>query len=317
MKTISEVCKIVGITRKTLRGYDEIGLLSPTVKSEDGNHAWLYDDKAVETLRSIQIFIEAGYKRKDIKRILQDPNLDLAAEYDRIIDALEKKRDWITGWITTMKLMSAVIKTAPDIKRIMRKIDRRNKKLSDSKTDNISFMEALHKAIEFEAQLPEDAGDNAELVFPLFYRLIGIGLLQGKDISSKKVRDAVIAYIETVNHILLEDSPEDGSEHFSKAENAMLALTITEFYLSLDYIKMFIIDNAGQNAPSYILESLSTYAKSQYAPEEDFEQLKEEYRCLLKEGMYNEKISTDTWTRIWANWRGNEQGSGQERLPGR
>ena len=68
MKKLSEVCKTVGVTRRTLQEYDKIGLFSPTSKTDNGY--WLYDDDAIKKLVLIQVFIEAGYERKKIKAIL-------------------------------------------------------------------------------------------------------------------------------------------------------------------------------------------------------------------------------------------------------
>lgn len=42
MKKLSEVCKIVGVTRRTLQEYDKIYLLHPSAKTEAGY--WLYDE---------------------------------------------------------------------------------------------------------------------------------------------------------------------------------------------------------------------------------------------------------------------------------
>ena len=70
MKTLRKVCEMVGTTRKTLRGYDEVGLLHPTAKTENGY--WLYDDEAIRKLRFIQIFADAGYERSTIKEILEN-----------------------------------------------------------------------------------------------------------------------------------------------------------------------------------------------------------------------------------------------------
>ena len=67
MKKLSEVCKIVGVTRRTLQEYDKIGLLKPTSKTESGY--WLYDDRAIQALFAIQVFVECGYKRKAIKSL--------------------------------------------------------------------------------------------------------------------------------------------------------------------------------------------------------------------------------------------------------
>ena len=88
MKTLRKVCEMVGTTRKTLRGYDEIGLLHPTAKTENGY--WLYDDEAIRKLRFIQIFADAGYERSTIKEILENPAADFGDEYDHVIQSLEK-----------------------------------------------------------------------------------------------------------------------------------------------------------------------------------------------------------------------------------
>jgi DNA-binding transcriptional MerR regulator len=49
MMTVKEVSEITGISVRTLHYYDEIGLLTPSGKSEAGYR--LYDEKALERLR--------------------------------------------------------------------------------------------------------------------------------------------------------------------------------------------------------------------------------------------------------------------------
>ena len=51
MKTVKDVSEITGISIRTLRYYDEIGLLKPTKLTEAGYR--LYDNKAVEKLQEI------------------------------------------------------------------------------------------------------------------------------------------------------------------------------------------------------------------------------------------------------------------------
>ena len=93
MKRSSEVCKIVGITKKTLRGYDSMELLHPTEKTEAGY--WLYDDAAIRKLIFIQMLVEVGCKRKEIKALLESPDYDLKKECDKLLVKLEeKRRDW-------------------------------------------------------------------------------------------------------------------------------------------------------------------------------------------------------------------------------
>ncbi|MBQ7448088.1 MAG: MerR family transcriptional regulator [Eubacterium sp.] len=79
MKTIREVCKLVGVTRRTLQEYDRIGLLSPANKDSrtSSNDAWLYSDKDIWKLIQIQTLVATGMKRMEIKELLKDPEFKM------------------------------------------------------------------------------------------------------------------------------------------------------------------------------------------------------------------------------------------------
>ena len=74
MRTVKELSDITDISVRTLHYYDQIGLLTPTAKSEAGYR--LYDDKALETLQQILFFREFDLPLKKIKAIMNDPVLD-------------------------------------------------------------------------------------------------------------------------------------------------------------------------------------------------------------------------------------------------
>ena len=74
MRTVSEVSKLTGISGRTLRFYDEMGLLKPSGISEARYR--LYDDKALETLQQILFFKEFDMPLKEIKAILNNPEID-------------------------------------------------------------------------------------------------------------------------------------------------------------------------------------------------------------------------------------------------
>lgn len=57
-----------------LRYYDEIGLFTPTDKSDAGYR--LYDETALEKLRQILYFREMDIPLNSIKKIISDPALD-------------------------------------------------------------------------------------------------------------------------------------------------------------------------------------------------------------------------------------------------
>ncbi|MDO5784079.1 MAG: MerR family transcriptional regulator [Eubacteriales bacterium] len=74
MRTVKELSELTGISVRTLHYYDEIGLFSPTEKSEAGYR--LYDDKALETLQQILFFREFDIPLKEIKAVMDNPALD-------------------------------------------------------------------------------------------------------------------------------------------------------------------------------------------------------------------------------------------------
>lgn len=74
MRTVNEVSKLTGISVRALHYYDEIGLLKPTEVSEAGYR--LYDDEALEVLQQILFFRELDMPLKDIKVIIENPDLE-------------------------------------------------------------------------------------------------------------------------------------------------------------------------------------------------------------------------------------------------
>ena len=74
MMTVKEISELTGISVRTLHYYDEIGLFTPTEKSEAGYR--LYDDKALENLQQILFFREFDIPLKEIKAVIKNPDLD-------------------------------------------------------------------------------------------------------------------------------------------------------------------------------------------------------------------------------------------------
>jgi len=72
---IGSVSEKTGVTAKTIRYYEEIGLIPPPVRAENGYRH--YQDKDVETLRFVQRARGLGFSVKDVGNLLtlwQDKN---------------------------------------------------------------------------------------------------------------------------------------------------------------------------------------------------------------------------------------------------
>ena len=97
MRTVKEVSQLTGISIRTLRYYDEIGLLKPTRISE--NQYRLYDDKALEKLQEIMFFKEMDIPLETIKKLLENPEMDRKEVLLFQKALLERKRNRLNGII--------------------------------------------------------------------------------------------------------------------------------------------------------------------------------------------------------------------------
>lgn len=97
MKTVKDVSEITGVSIRTLRYYDEIGLLNPTELTKAGYR--LYDNKALEKLQEIMFFRELEIPLIDIKKIMDNPNYDKEQALLTQKSLLEQKRNRLNGII--------------------------------------------------------------------------------------------------------------------------------------------------------------------------------------------------------------------------
>lgn len=89
--TVHELAKLAGISPRTLRYYDEIGLL-PVDKNDSGYR--VYGRVQVDRLQQILFYRELGLALADIRGILSDPSFDalaaLRAHRGKLLDKKER-----------------------------------------------------------------------------------------------------------------------------------------------------------------------------------------------------------------------------------
>ncbi len=66
--TLKEVCKTLEVTRRAIQGYEKAGLVSSAGKNKYGY--LLYDEVAIEKIRSIKMYQDFGFTIKEIKELL-------------------------------------------------------------------------------------------------------------------------------------------------------------------------------------------------------------------------------------------------------
>ncbi|MDN7243088.1 MerR family transcriptional regulator [Planococcus sp. N028] len=72
--TVQKLGAIAGVSTRTLRYYDEIGILKPARKNSSGYR--IYGKKEVDKLQQILFYRELGLELEGIKQIINDPHFD-------------------------------------------------------------------------------------------------------------------------------------------------------------------------------------------------------------------------------------------------
>lgn len=161
MRTVKEVSRLAGISIRTLRYYDEIGLLKPTAVTEAGYR--LYSDKDLKRLQEIMFFKELELPLEKIKQLMEDPALDREEILLVQQAALERKRNRLNGIIELIQdvrkgvnTMSFEAFSEEDIEKIV------DHTIKQAKPEDISMfvekygsVEAFREALAKDLKAPE------------------------------------------------------------------------------------------------------------------------------------------------------------------
>ncbi len=212
IKKIKEVCEIVGVSRRTLQEYDRIHLLEHTSVNKSGH--WLYDEDAIRKLITIQIFVEAGYTRNEIREILNPLVLshskqDVIDEYDKLLKGLKEKRDHINGLIKAVELLESVCDEPDEIIHAIGTL-----KMDDLYKEK-SFKDTLNDLIEQFPQLNEAACEEVSYRVSLLLKLVTVASMKDQDPHSEQVQNYMrYVYIMLMRSLL----PEHGTDILTDQE---------------------------------------------------------------------------------------------------
>lgn len=101
MYTVKELARITGLTSRTLRYYDAIGLLCPVRDRE--NDYRLYGPREVNRLQEILLYREMGLPLEEIGRILDAPGYDRGEALRGHLDRLLVQRRRVEELIHTVR----------------------------------------------------------------------------------------------------------------------------------------------------------------------------------------------------------------------
>lgn len=97
-KTLQEIHNTLGITRRAIQGYEEIGLVRASDKNKYGY--LLYGECEVKRIEKIKMYQEFGFKLKEIKDLIDAPNSIVKEALERRVEELKVERERLNTLIS-------------------------------------------------------------------------------------------------------------------------------------------------------------------------------------------------------------------------
>lgn len=143
--SIQQLSRLSGVTTRTLRWYDEIGLLKPSRVAESGYR--YYSGAEVDRLQDILYYRALGVELAQIKECLDNPSFDRLAALRSHLTALE----------TEQKRLQALIRSVKDTIRAQE----RNEIMSDAqKFEAFKERVVAHNEQTYGAEIRAKYGDE-------------------------------------------------------------------------------------------------------------------------------------------------------------
>lgn len=100
--TVKKLAQLSGVSSRTLRYYDQIGLLKPARINASGYR--IYGQKEVDLLQQILFYRELEFSLKEIKQIMNDPAFNEMDALKSHYNNLKKKRNRLDKIIATLEM---------------------------------------------------------------------------------------------------------------------------------------------------------------------------------------------------------------------
>lgn len=102
---IRQLAELAGVSTRTLRYYDQIGLLHPSRVEESGYR--YYGQRETDLLQQILFYRERGLDLATIRQIVTQPDFDIQRALQEHLEVLSQQRERLNALIETVKMTLA------------------------------------------------------------------------------------------------------------------------------------------------------------------------------------------------------------------
>ncbi|MBN2853796.1 MAG: MerR family transcriptional regulator [Clostridia bacterium] len=239
MKSIGEVAKLAGISKRTLHYYDEIGLLTPKTRS-DVMYRY-YDEPELLRLQQIMFLKEIGFDLKSIMKMMNDHDYDERNALINQRDLLVLKRERLN------QIISLVEKTIEGERKMSFKefddtaIEKYKEEAKEKYGKSDAYKQSVKKTSKYTKNDWENINLEAKSIYEAFYNLIG------SQVNDVKVQQLVKRWQDHITRYYYDCTRE-------------ILSGLADLYVS-DPRFTKNIDKYGEGLASFMTEAIKEYCK--------------------------------------------------------
>ncbi|MBQ2437255.1 MAG: MerR family transcriptional regulator [Clostridia bacterium] len=178
--TVKQVSELSGVSIRTLQYYDNIGLLTPSERTEAGYR--LYEEEQLATLQEILLFRELEFPLKEIKAILESPAHDREKALRQQVELLTLKKERLEGLIRLADDLRHERKTTMDFTAFDKtKLEEYAKRAREEYSGTDAYKEYEVKSAGRTAETEAVLGEGLMAIFARFGKLLTDGTSGGSE----------------------------------------------------------------------------------------------------------------------------------------
>ena len=190
---LKEVCESTGLSRKTIRLYEEKGLLVPQKERKNGRDYREYTQEDVERLREIATLRRAWFTMDEIARMQQDPDA-IEEIFPQYLQWLEQQKVTLESLLNAARAVDpAKVKSVSELSKQMKEADQMPLPAADiePKFQYLDALEQRPEKVEPEWKEPLPGGMEDSRIYRQFVAASSKDKADDLGVAFGQLRDAM------------------------------------------------------------------------------------------------------------------------------
>lgn len=218
--SVSELSKLAGVSVRTLHHYDQVGLLTPYRRLDNGYREYTNDH--LISLQQIIIYRELDFSIDNIKQLLNVDNFDLLSALESQKTLLLDRQKKTNSMINSIEVTMTNIQSKRNVEIIFEDLPKEKLELWDALSQDAHGISMTNAGQRFLGNLSEDQARDFKAEGKAFTN----EYVEHIDfpVESSEVQSLAKCYIQSINLILKNNSLEElDYEKLVAAAEAMMA----------------------------------------------------------------------------------------------